>query len=217
MAEQHERAAWTSTSQRRVTAHRARVGLLLAVVGLCLGVALVGCASSGSTSIARSGTATSHSADMPGMPDVKLTQLVRAAVGKNAQTVRVTYDTPSQAAQVMLTVSGAVPRTTTAIDQAHEHVKTLAFEAQRAVWTSSVAIQQSTVTILGPMLNDYAEPIVDAYGVSVLNASHAATITWTSAQPDATWPAYDRVWLRYNYAPNWHYSASPEATSTPAR
>ncbi len=183
-----------------------RLGILLCVaLVVALVGALSGCQLGGSTSSSQAGRHTSQSTATPAGPSTPqdtLTVLARTALGQGAPIVQVTYDVSAQTAQVTATLKGPIPRTSAAIDQEHERVKTLAFQAQRAIWTSAIPLKQTTVIIQGPMLNDYAEPFIDAYGVSVLSAAKAATLDWSHESADMAWAAYDRVWLRPDYVPD---------------
>ena len=60
----------------------------------------------------------------------------------------------------------------------------------------------ATVTILGPVQDDYGSQTIDAHAVAYLAAQTSAGFTRGALTPDAAWGRYDRVWLRPNYQPN---------------
>ena len=65
-----------------------------------------------------------------------------------------------------------------------------------------VRLREATVTILGPVQDDYGSQTIDAHAVAYLAAQTSAGFTWGALTPDAAWGRYDRVWLRPNYQPN---------------
>ncbi|HEX8033502.1 MAG TPA: hypothetical protein VF510_06625, partial [Ktedonobacterales bacterium] len=109
---------------------------------------------------------------------------------------------------------GDVPVTASEIAAAQERTKALCFQVQRAVWTSGITLREVTVLVRGPTFGDYGDQYVDGYGTAVLEEATAKTLAWATLNADGAWERYDRVWLRPNYKPNWHYGAPPAATPT---
>lgn len=188
--------------------------VLLALV-LLMALALSACAS-GSAKTASTPAATVITSCPPAAsssPADRLTREACLAVLRLVGRVQTTYDPGSQTVQVATTFVGTlVPRTDQQIAASQEAVKMVCFRAQRALWASGIALRQVTVTVQGPILDDFFDLISDWYGGSRLTAPVAAALDWQSAGADGAWDRYDQVWLRTAYVPNQYYSASPAST-----
>lgn len=119
------------------------------------------------------------------------------------------YQQPTEKALITGTVSNAVPRTPTQISAAQEKVKTLCFQIQRAVWNSSISLQEITVTILGPVFDDYFDQIISWYGTASLEAGAAAQVDWRNLTVDAAWNRFQRTQLRVDFGSFQLYGTTP--------
>jgi hypothetical protein len=144
----------------------------------------------------------------------RLDRLAHQALGAAASHMETTYDARAHALALVVTLDGVVPRTPTEIAAAQERAKALCFQAQRTMWTSGIAMSRMSVTVLGPMLDDYADIISGPYGAAALDAPTAAHFDWAHLSADAAWDRYNSVYLAPTYAPNQHYSAP---TAVPQR
>ena len=182
--------------------------VLLAALGACASGSGSGKAGSTSPALITSCPAAAFSA-----PSDRLAHLACLAVRGLVARIETTYDPHQQTAQITATFVGTrVPRTDQQIAAAQEAVKSVCFRAQQAAWSSGVTLRQVTVTIQGPILDDFFNVLTDWYGGSRLTARTAAGLEWQSAGADGAWGRYDQVWLRTAFAPNQYYSASPAAT-----
>jgi hypothetical protein len=179
-----------SVAEPWTVAHLHAVSLLLGAILL----ALVGCATS--TAVKTSAPSATPTAVVSG----PLASVVAPAAGPLAQRVVTEYDTGAQQAKITLTV-GAAPDVATA----QARVMMLSFQVQRAVWANNPALHEVKVIVLGPIRDDYANIIDDAYGVSDVFAPTAATLSWSALTPESAWSRYDSTWLRASYKPNWLY------------
>ena len=181
------------------------LGLLAA-----LAVMLAGCASPSSTSAGPTATPTAQQ---------HIAALAQHAIGSESQhaTVAAAFGAPSagtptsgttlgasgagdtSVVTVTVTLAGKVPAPQ-AIGATQERVKTICFQVQRALWTSSTPLTDVTVQVIGPIYDDYADLVSASYGAAVLKAPAAATLDWASLSPDAAWDVYG-VWLRPDYQP----------------
>lgn len=100
---------------------------------------------------------------------------------------------------VTVTLKGKVPGPQE-IGATQERVKTICFQVQRALWTSSPPLSAVTISVVGPIYDDYADITTASYGAAVLKAPAAATLDWASLNPDAAWAVYG-IWLRPDYQP----------------
>lgn len=166
------------------------VGLLLAAFLL----ALTAC----STSTATKGNV--PAATPTAVASGPLASVVAPAASPLAQRIVTEYDTNAQQAKITLTV-GAAPN----VAAAQARVMSLSFQVQKAVWASNPGLHEVKVIVLGPIRDDYANIIDDAYGVSDLFASTAAKLSWSALSPASAWSSYDSSWLRPSYSPNWLY------------
>jgi hypothetical protein len=141
--------------------------------------------------------------------------LAEQASGHLLGNIQVVYQQPAEKAQVTGTVSNAVPRTTAEIRAIQERVKTLCFQIQRALWNSGISLQEVTVTILGPMYDDYFDQIISWYGTASLEAGIADHVDWRNLSADAAWNQFQRTQLRVDFAPFELYGTTPVPTSSP--
>lgn len=169
------------------------VSLLLGVLLLAL-LALAACSTSTATKNNVSAATPTAVASGP------LAGVVAPVARPLAQRIVTEYDTSAQQAKITLTV-GAAPDVATA----QARVKTLSYQVQRAVWASNPALHEVKVIVLGPIRDDYANIIDDAYGVSDVLAPTAAKLSWSALTPESAWSRYDSTWLRPSYSPNWLY------------
>jgi hypothetical protein len=126
----------------------------------------------------------------------------RQVVAGYAEQVDTSYDAEKGAAQVVATVGWTLEIGIGDVEKSQERAKTICFLAQRALWTSGVPLREATVTILGPVQDDYGSQTIDAHAIAYLVARTSAGFTWGALTPDTAWGRYDRVWLRPNYQPN---------------
>lgn len=104
------------------------------------------------------------------------------------------------AVTVTVTLAGPVPGTDAEISASQERVKTICFQAERALWTAALPLSDVTVTVVGPIYDDYADLTSGPYGAAVLKADTAAKLDWVSLSPDTAWDVYG-VFLRAAYRP----------------
>lgn len=193
-------------------------GALLALTALVFVLATTSaCASAGAKSSAQQTMPTptlisSCPEAASAAPGDRLTHVACLAVRGLVGRVQTTYDPQTQTAQVTATFVGTrVPRSEQQIGAAQEAVKAVCFRAQHALWTSGVALRQVTVTVQGPILDDFFNVITDWYGGSRLTATSATALDWQRMAAASAWGHYDQVWLRTAYAPNQYYSSTPPA------
>ncbi len=184
---------------RAILARRALSPHLLLALAVLL---LTACASS---SAARSSTPTPTATPPPctistsADPVAVLSNAVCRASPIDALSAQTTYDAHAESAIVHVTIRGTVPVTDDEIAGAQERSKVVTFEAQKALWTSGVALKTSTVAVLGPVQDEYDNYVNDVYAASYLDSVTAATIDWPLAAADATWDRYDGVFLRPSF------------------
>ena len=129
-----------------------------------------------------------------------LASVIAPILDGRAQRGATTYDASARQATITLTIAAAPDVAT-----AQARVMTLCFEVQKALWASNQSLGGVKVIILGPIHDDYADIIEDAYGVAEVWAPTAAKLSWNSLSPEAAWGHYDNTWLRASYLPNWLY------------
>lgn len=153
--------------------------------------------------LAGCGSPATHTAPPPSpMPTASdpVSALVQRALGSLARQVTTTSSAADQS--VTVTVTGPwskVPAADADVSAAQEQVKSICFQAQRALWTSGMSLRLATVTVLGPALDAYADLTIQPYGTAVLTAATAAKLEWSSLGTDAAWERYDNEWLRPSY------------------
>jgi hypothetical protein len=127
----------------------------------------------------------------------------------------VTYRQSGEAAQIIGTISGVIPLTSSQISAAHEQVKVLCFQVERALWTSDISLQDVTVTILGPVFDDYYDQVISWYGTADLAAKAAAHVDWRRVSADQAWTSiFARTLLRVDYNSFQLWDATPSASSS---
>jgi len=131
----------------------------------------------------------------------RLDGLARQAVADFTRQVQTSYDGGSRATQVTATVGWTADIGIHDIAKGQERAKAICFLAQRALWASGVPLREATITVTGPVLNEYDEPSMDTHGAARLTARTAAGFAWGALTPDAAWGRYDEVWLRPSYVP----------------
>lgn len=179
--------------QRRFALGAGRVAASLAFLTL---LALAGCA-----------TATSATSHIPvptptSTPVITgpLASVVGPVVGGQAHRISADYDASARQATITLTI-GAAPD----VAAAQARVMELCYRVQKAVWTSNPSLREVKVIVLGPIHDDYADIIEDAYGVADVLAPTATKLSWDALSPEAAWSRYDNTWMRASYLPNWLY------------
>ncbi len=174
-----------------------------------LGLLLAGCASAATGSGGHaSATAT------PATTQGRLTQRVEQAVGATARDVTLTYAPTSASATVGLTLVWQ-PAWKLHFAQAQAVAKVACFEAQSALWTSGMALQHVTVTVLGQAPDDYDNMIISAYAAATLTSARASVIQWGTTTADQAWSRYDETFLRPTYVPDWVYPPPAIQALTP--
>lgn len=180
---------------RTISACRAIASLLLSVACLAL-LALAGCAGGAS--------ATSHRpSPTPTVTPVAtgpLAGVVGSVVGGRAQRITTSYDASAKQATITLTIAAA-PN----VNAAQERVMSLCYDVQKALWTGDPSLREVKVIVLGPLRDDYADIIEDAYGVADVLAPTGTKLSWGGFTPQSAWSRYDNTWLRPSYLPNWLY------------
>jgi hypothetical protein len=122
------------------------------------------------------------------------------------------YQQAGEAAQITGTISGVIPRTSSQISAAQERVKALCFQIERALWTSGIPVQDVTVTILGPVFDDYFDQIISWYGTAALAAKAAAQVDWHSVSADQAWDMFAQTSLRVDYDSFQLWGQTPSAS-----
>ena len=129
-----------------------------------------------------------------------LASVVSPVSASLARSVTTSYDTSAQVAKVTITIAAAPDVAT-----AQARVMKLCFDVQKAVWASNPSLREVKVIVLGPIRDDYANIIDDAYGVADVFAATAGKLPWDTLTADGAWSRYDSTWLRPTYTPNWLY------------
>lgn len=146
---------------------------------------------------------------LPPTPTPTSRELVIAAVAEQdvgglGYDATASYDagTHDVAVVIMIVVPG-VPNNPTDVDAAHEQAKTICLRAQHTLWTNdltrSLALRQVSVTVVGPILAQYADLETAAYAAAVLSAPVESRFVWNALTPDAAWSLYDNVYLRPDF------------------
>jgi hypothetical protein len=151
----------------------------------------------------------------PTIPD-QLTSLAEQASGHVLRDVQIKYQQPQENILVTGTVSGSIPRTPTQVGSSQENVKALCFRIERALWTSNFPVQSVTVTILGPVFDDYDDQITSWYGTAQLGTKAASRFDWTRMSADEAWTMFANTSLRENYGPFEGWGLTPVATASPS-
>jgi hypothetical protein len=179
--------------QRAPRAARLLGGSVLAANLIALLVVVAGCASSSATAASGPPTPTPTTQQ-------RLTALARyAATGPNIQHVDTTYRAQDGTVTVTVTLGGSVPVADADVTAMQARVMSMCFQTQKALWTSGVSLHMVTITIAGPIMDQYAEREIQAYGAAVLTAAKAAKFNWGTLSPDAAWTQYDNAYLRPGY------------------
>ncbi|GEM_PF-5367807 len=113
-----------------------------------------------------------------------------------------TYDAQRHSATVTITMGASVPNTTLKVSAAQELTKALCLMALQALWTSGVALDQTTVLVQGLAQSIYGEIITQVYGKVILKAATAHRIAWDTITADAAWSAYDFAFLQNDFVLN---------------
>ncbi|HEX6796394.1 MAG TPA: hypothetical protein VF116_01630 [Ktedonobacterales bacterium] len=205
-------ATWSrDRAARRATGGICGAAWALALLA-ALAVMVAGCASASSTSAGPTATPTAQQ---------RIATLARHAIGGESQhaTVTAAFGSPgagagtptsgttlgaggagdTSAVTVTIALKGKVPAPQ-AIGATQERVKTICFQVQRALWTSTTPLAVVTVSVVGPIYDDYADLVSGSYGAAVLKAPSAARLDWANLSPDAAWDVYG-IWLRPDYQP----------------
>ena len=169
----------------------------LRAIGLLLGALLLALAGCSTSTAAKTSAPVATPTAVASGP---LASVVVPATRPLAQRIVTEYNTSAQQAKITLTV-GAAPDVATA----QAWVMALSFHVQKAVWASNPALHEVKVIVLGPIRDDYANIIDDAYGVSDVFAPTATKLSWSALTPESAWNRYDSTWLRSSYKPNWLY------------
>lgn len=145
----------------------------------------------------------------PSTPQGRMTALVIDAVGAEAKAVTLTYTPSSGDVTVDLTLNWS-PDWKAHFDRAQASAKLACYQAQAALWRSGVSLEQVAVVVMGQVLDDYSSVITSAYAAAVMSAQTARGVDWTAVSAAQAWQAYDTVFLRPTYAPNWVYLSTSE-------
>jgi|GEM_PF-839988 hypothetical protein len=184
---------------------RAHTCIYLICLLILAALALVaGCASSPQVTATHSPTATATATLTPlpaGTPTTqdRFAALAQQAIGGMTQQLQTTYDAQAETVVVTATLGGTVANTPDTISARQEQVKTLCLRMQAALWTSGLPLRTATVTVLGPVLDQYTELTTQPYGTAMLSKAKAATLNWNSLTPDVAWGLFENTWLRPQY------------------
>jgi hypothetical protein len=189
------------------------------IIGVVLVTALAGCGAPTGSGHVGEGTPTpmvtvippTYTANpltpTPTTEEQHLDALVRQTIGVGAVQIQTTYSAVDGATDVEITyaavvpIKGIVPTQPADIAAAQERVKTICFEVEQALWTSGTApLSQVNVSVLGPVLDQYANLTSQAYGSALLKAATAAHVAWSTLTPDSAWDKYDNNYLRADYS-----------------
>ena len=143
----------------------------------------------------------------PTAQERQLDALVHPAVGSLAVSVSVSFDQAGDTTAVTATVKQCSDVATT-----QELVKTVAFRALKALWTSGMSFKDMSMAVLGPFQDDFGNHTLQAYGSADVTAQTAAKLNWASLSPDTAWNAYTNVFLAVSYASGQYWGL---ATPTP--
>lgn len=121
------------------------------------------------------------------------------AIGNLAETVQATYNAQDASVKVTVKVGGKVPDADNEVSAAQEMTKTICLRAQKAMWTSGVTLKEVTVTVLGPIQDEYANIVEGAYGAAVLDVATAKQLDLASLSAATAWDKYNNVFLRPYY------------------
>ncbi|MGE5335642.1 MAG: hypothetical protein ACM3N4_13150 [Nitrososphaerota archaeon] len=134
-----------------------------------------------------------------GAPQDMLAFRACQAIGNLAETVQAAYNAQDASVTVTVRVGGKVPDADNEVSAAQEMTKTICLRAQQAMWTSGVALKEVTVTVLGPIQDEYAEIVDGAYGAAVLDVATAKRLDLASLSAATAWDKYNNVFLRPYY------------------
>lgn len=193
---------------RRPDSRRLGIGWLAAIVIFIFAACVL--ASGCTTSSTRAGSAATRGPSAtftpnpltptPTTTEARINALVRQAAGSDPLQIQTVYQTASGQIAVTLTLGGTVPTSDADVSAMQERVKTLCFAGQRAVWAGGLpSLSQVTITVVGPIMDQYAELETQAYGAAVLKASTERRFAWSALSPDGAWGAYDNTYLRPAY------------------
>jgi hypothetical protein len=140
----------------------------------------------------------------------RLAALVDGAVAGLVQGATTIYHADVRSVQVDATVGRQADT-----GAAQQRAETICFRAQRALWTSGIALSEVNVVVLGPEQGDFGDVVTGAYGAADLKAATAAHLDWSALAPQTAWTHYDGVFLLTSLAPNQNYGVQPGATPTP--
>jgi hypothetical protein len=197
---------------------RRRCGVASIIVAVLV-TALAGCGASTGSGRTGGGTPTPRATVIPPTytanpltptpttEEQHLNALVRQTIGVGAVQIQTTYNAVDGATDVEITYSqvvpikGLVPTQAVDIAAAQERVKTICFEVEQALWASGTTpLSQINVSVLGPVLDQYANLTNQAYGSVLLKAATAAHFAWSTLTPDVAWDKYDNNYLRADYS-----------------
>ncbi|HZC04043.1 MAG TPA: hypothetical protein VE338_00225 [Ktedonobacterales bacterium] len=177
-----------------------------------LGLFTTGCASASMGSARQTAAIATSTPTAPLTNEGRLALRVRQAEGAAAKSITLAYHQATSTVDVTVTL-GWTPIWKTEFAKAQTAAKLACYEAQAALWTSGIALNKVTVTVLGQALDDYGQIITGAYAVATMTSAHASATQWTSTSPDTAWSLYDEVFLRPLYGSDWMY---PHPTTPPA-
>lgn len=121
------------------------------------------------------------------------------AAGSEAVAVRTIYDQQAASVKVTIRIGGRVPDTDAEVSAAQNLTKTICLREQQAIWASGVTLKEATVTVIGPIQDEYANIVDGSYGASVLHPSTVAGLNWASLSAESAWGRYDYTFLRPYY------------------
>ena len=111
--------------------------------------------------------------------------------GHDAITQITTYDTPTNAVLVTITIKSIWD-----ISEAQRRVKGLAFAVESTFWQSQFAPDEIDVAFVGPLIDSYGKTSVGSYGYAHLSKATAHLFVWSNLDADTAWLDYDEQAVR---------------------
>lgn len=187
-------------ASRRATGHTRKAAVVVAMLSAFLGSA--GCASTTQQAgMGNGATATNALPSATPTTQQRIVTLAKQATKGSAQHVDATLSAAgdaSNAATVIVTVEGPVPGTTAEIGASQERVKAICYQVEKALWMSGIPLTEASVSVVGPIYDDYADLTSGSYAAADLKAAAASTLDWASLSAESGWNIYG-VWLRPAY------------------
>ena len=111
--------------------------------------------------------------------------------GHDAITQITTYDTPTNAVLVTITLTSIWD-----ISEAQRRVKGLSFAVESTFWQSQFLPDEIDVAFVGPLIDSYGTKSVGSYGYAHLSKATAHLFVWSNLDADTAWLDYDEQAVR---------------------